>query len=160
MIFRKLHLDDTQFIIELLNDPLWLQYIGDRGIYSEADARRYIEQSLQHFDTHKYGLWAVQPHFGEPLGLCGLINRGVFSCPDLGFAFLPKARGKGIAAKAVSEVIRRARDQFHFPYLTAVCDPDNQRSITLLRNNGFNRYGRYFFPKSQQSTCFYWLNLI
>src|SRR2546428_4777063 len=32
LILRHQTIDDASFILELLNDPSWLQYIGDRGV--------------------------------------------------------------------------------------------------------------------------------
>ncbi len=156
---RKLRMDDTQFIIQLLNDPLWLQYIGDRGIYSERDAQQYIQQSLTHFENHGYGLWVVEAYHAEPVGLCGLLNRNIFSCPDLGFAFLPQGRGKGFAHQSVNEVIGYARNNFGFSYVTAVVHPDNTPSIALLEKNGFSYYGQYFASHSRTGLRFYWLDL-
>src|SRR4051812_38132827 len=39
---RRLSADDAAFILELVNDPDWLQFIGDRGVHTLADARDYI----------------------------------------------------------------------------------------------------------------------
>lgn len=33
-------LDDAAFIVELVNDPDWLQFIGDKAVASEEDARK------------------------------------------------------------------------------------------------------------------------
>lgn len=34
--------DDADFILELMNDPTWLQFIGDRGLRTVEDACEYI----------------------------------------------------------------------------------------------------------------------
>ena len=34
---RRLSLDDDGFIVELLNDPSFIQYIGDKGVRTRAD---------------------------------------------------------------------------------------------------------------------------
>lgn len=33
---------DAPFIVELLNSPNWLQYIGDRSIKTVTDAQSYL----------------------------------------------------------------------------------------------------------------------
>jgi len=43
LILREFHLDDTAFIIELLNSSGWLEFIGDRNIKTEAEAKNYLE---------------------------------------------------------------------------------------------------------------------
>ncbi|MCW8109373.1 GNAT family N-acetyltransferase [Alteromonas ponticola] len=158
-VLRKLRQDDSHFIIRLLNDPLWLQYIGNRGVYREQDAQAYIQQNLEHFDKYGYGLWVVELALTGPVGLCGLLNRNVFCCPDLGFAFLPEGRGKGLAFESVRHTIERAKNEYGFSFLTAVIDPDNYRSVSLLEKQGFTYYGRYFFPKKRHPVKLFWLDL-
>ena len=34
---------DTEFIIQLLNSPGWLKFIGDRNVKTEDDAKAYLE---------------------------------------------------------------------------------------------------------------------
>jgi len=34
--------DDAGFMLGLLNEPSWLQFIGDRGVRTLDDARAYI----------------------------------------------------------------------------------------------------------------------
>jgi hypothetical protein len=35
---RHLTLDDAPFILELVNEPSWLRFIGDRGVRTLEDA--------------------------------------------------------------------------------------------------------------------------
>jgi ribosomal-protein-alanine N-acetyltransferase len=42
LFLRHLRADDADFILELLNEPAFLQNIGDRGVRIIADACRYI----------------------------------------------------------------------------------------------------------------------
>lgn len=42
LILRKLTEEDASFILKLLNEPLFLRFIGDRGVRTIADARSYL----------------------------------------------------------------------------------------------------------------------
>ncbi|MEP7191174.1 MAG: GNAT family N-acetyltransferase, partial [Roseiflexaceae bacterium] len=42
LILRRLSAEDAAFMLELLNDPGWLRFIGDRGVHTLEDARDYI----------------------------------------------------------------------------------------------------------------------
>ena len=42
LVLRPLTLDDAPFVLELLNDPDWLRFIGDKGVRTLEDARHYI----------------------------------------------------------------------------------------------------------------------
>jgi [ribosomal protein S5]-alanine N-acetyltransferase len=37
---------DAQFLCRLLNEPSWLQNIGDRGVRTLPDAERYIQDKF------------------------------------------------------------------------------------------------------------------
>lgn len=130
--------DDAAFILELLNDPDWLRNIGDRGVRSEADAAVYIEQRLlASFQRHGFGLWVVEPLAGgKPLGLCGLVKREHLADVDIGFAFLPAARGKGHAVEAARRVLQFVREDLRLPRLVGLVLPDNTASIRVLTQLG------------------------
>ena len=44
LILRHLTADDAEFVFELVNDPAWLRFIGDRGVRTLDDARDYIRK--------------------------------------------------------------------------------------------------------------------
>ena len=39
---RRVSVDDAEFILRLLNEPSFIQNIGDRGVRTIDDARAYI----------------------------------------------------------------------------------------------------------------------
>lgn len=135
---RLLDDSDAPFILELLNDPHWLKYIGDRGVNNLDDALKYIRQGPLAMHA-KYGcclLRAGLKDTDQPIGLCGLLQRDNLPHPDLGFAFLPAGRGAGLATEAATAVVKQA-DKDGLPTLLAFCLPDNQGSIKLLKRIGF-----------------------
>jgi RimJ/RimL family protein N-acetyltransferase len=134
---RRFTLDDAAFIVELLSDPDWRRFIGDRGVRTEDDARRYLaEGPLASYRVHGFGLLAVEDGTGSPVGMCGLLKRDTLPDPDLGFAFLPRARGKGYAREAAAAVLDSARAAGHRRVL-AIVTPGNARSIALLERADF-----------------------
>jgi len=42
LVLRRLRLADAAFMRELVNEPCWLEFIGDKGVRTLADARRYL----------------------------------------------------------------------------------------------------------------------
>ena len=46
LILRKFIIDDAGFVLELLNSPSWLKYIGDRNVKNLEDAKNYISDKL------------------------------------------------------------------------------------------------------------------
>jgi RimJ/RimL family protein N-acetyltransferase len=95
---------DAAFVVELLNDPSFLQHIGDKGVRTEADACRYLETGpLASYARHGFGLLRVGlRESGEPVGMCGLLKRDWLPDPDIGFALLPRFWRRGYALEAAS----------------------------------------------------------
>ena len=88
---RWLDARDAAFVLELVNDPAWIRYIGDRNVRTLRDAERYIDDGpVDMYARLGFGLYLVElTQTGEPVGLCGLIKRDALEDVDLGFAFLP-----------------------------------------------------------------------
>lgn len=140
---RPLRLDDAPFILELLNDPDWLRYIGDKQVRSLDDARGYLERvPLSMYARLGYGLLLAETRDGGvPMGLCGLLKRDTLPDVDLGFAFLPAWRGGGYAREAATAVLEHAQRALGLGRILAITTQDNTASGRLLERLGF-RYER------------------
>ena len=135
---RRLTLSDAPFILEILNDPDWLRFIGDKGVRTLEDARNYIQTGpLESYARHGFGLLLVEQRAdGAPAGLCGLVKREALEDVDVGYAFLPPFRGRGYAHEAASAVLRVAKDEVGLRRVAAITNPDNARSIRVLEKLG------------------------
>lgn len=143
LTLRRVEEGDAAFLVELMNEPGWLRFIGDRGVRTVEDARAYMERAIhaQH-ERHGISLLAVVPReAGVPVGLCGLVRRDALPGPDLGFAFLERWSGRGFAREAAAAVLRHAREELGLARVLAVTSPDNERSLRLLASLGFRRVG-------------------
>lgn len=136
---RQFTLDDSTFILELLTDPDWLKYIGNRGVHTRDDARRYlVNGTLENYKRFGYGFYMVERKAdGASMGMCGLMKRKELQDVDVGFAFLPPFRGWGYAYESADSVLNYARDALRLPRLAAITTPDNVRSTRLLEKLGF-----------------------
>jgi [ribosomal protein S5]-alanine N-acetyltransferase len=139
LTLRRLTLEDAPFIRQLLNDPDWLRFIGDRGVRTVGEAEAYLLKGpLAMYEACGFGLYAVvRKEDGAVMGLAGLIKREILSHADLGFAFLPAFRGKGYAREAALAVLAEAREGFGIGRVLAITSLDNERSMRLLEGIGF-----------------------
>lgn len=130
---------DAEFIRGLLNEPSFLRYIGDRGVRTVDDARRYIEDGpAAMYARHGYGLLRVaRRDDGAPIGICGVLKRDGLPDPDLGFSLLPAYWSRGYAFEAAEAVLRDARARLGVGRVLAITSPDNEPSIRLLGRLGF-----------------------
>jgi RimJ/RimL family protein N-acetyltransferase len=140
---RDLTADDAAFVMELVNEPAWLRFIGDRNVHSLDDARGYIARGpVASYAKNGFGLWAVElSATGEAIGMCGLLRRQTLEHVDMGFAFLSHHWGHGYARESAAAVVARAREFHHLPRLLAVTDLDNLPSQKVLTSVGF-RYDK------------------
>lgn len=148
LTLRPFELTDAPFVLELLNDPDWIRFIGDRKVRTIGDAERYIESRLLAQERRVgFSLWRVTRRSDDlPVGMCGLVSREGLDDVDIGFAFLPAHRGSGYAVEAASAVMRHADTVLNIARVVAICDPDNAASIRLLEKLGFAYEKRVRLP--------------
>ena len=129
---------DAEFILELLNDPSFIRYIGDKGVRDLDAARRYIiDGPAKSYEAHGFGLYLVELKVNEtPIGICGLVKRDTLPNPDIGFAFLPQYWKKGYAFESAVAVMQYARDTLKQDRILAITSPDNEASGRLLDKIG------------------------
>jgi RimJ/RimL family protein N-acetyltransferase len=139
LVLRHLAAEDAAFVLELLNDPDWLRYIGDRGVRDLEGAREYIRKGpAEMYERLGFGLWAVERQgVPGPIGICGILKRETLDDVDLGFAFLPGFRGKGYAVEAAKATLAYGRDELGLSRIVAITSKDNERSGKLLEKIGF-----------------------
>jgi len=139
LLLRWLDPGDSAFILELVNDPSWMRYIGDKGVKTIQDAKRYIENGpVEMYQRLGFGLYMVDlKENGVPIGICGLIKRDALPDVDLGFAFLPRFWGNGYAFESASAVMSYGREALGLSRIVAILSQDNHRSAKLLEKLGF-----------------------
>ncbi len=138
LIIRWLTVEDAAFIFELVNDPAWLRFIGDRGVRTLEDARNYILKGpVDMYGRLGFGLYLTElKGEGTPIGMCGLIKRDSLKDVDIGFAFLPNFRGQGYAYEAASAVLAYGKNTLGLERIVAIVSPGNDSSIKLLGKLG------------------------
>jgi RimJ/RimL family protein N-acetyltransferase len=139
LAIRRLTTGDAGFILELLNEPSFRRHVGDKGVRTEEDARRYIRDGpIDSYRRFGFGLCLVELKDGKaPIGICGLLKRDSLEDPDIGFAFLPRYWANGYAVESATAVLAHERDTRGLKRILAVTSPDNQASIRLLSKLGF-----------------------
>ena len=130
---------DAPFIRDLLNEPSFLRYIGDRQVRTPDEADVFIETRYrQSYRDHGYGLYIVESRTsGESMGICGFVRRETLSDADMGFAFLPRFEGQGLAYEAAVATLQYGRSALGLSRVLAIAQTDNARSHSLLTRLGF-----------------------
>jgi [ribosomal protein S5]-alanine N-acetyltransferase len=137
---RKMSPDDAGFIVELLNDPAFLRFIGDKGVRTIDDGCQYILTGpMESYERHGFGLWLVELKGSKtPIGICGLLKRDTLTDVDIGFALLPQYRAKGYAFESAAAVMGYGRNVLGLGRVVAITDEANVGSIRVLEKIGMS----------------------
>jgi RimJ/RimL family protein N-acetyltransferase len=139
LVLRHVASTDAPFVLELLNDPDWLRYIGDRDVRTLGQAADYIQAGpARMYAQYGFGLYLTALKTStEAIGLCGLLKRDFLEDVDIGFAFLPRYRAEGYAFEAASGILHYAQSVLALNRVVAIVTTDNHRSARLLEKLGF-----------------------
>jgi RimJ/RimL family protein N-acetyltransferase len=165
LILREIVESDDAFTLDLLNQPSFIKYIGDRNVRSLEDARNFIENRYRaSYRDNGFGLWAVDLK-GEfnmltdlqvslleiqnpkskiqnrTIGICGFVKRDTLPDADIGFAFLPQFERKGYAFESASAVLEYGVEKLNLKRILAITTHNNASSIRLLEKLGFKLEG-------------------
>jgi len=142
---KRLHLsnlsyDDCEFIVELVNEPAFIRFIGDKKVQTRGDAHEYLRNGpIGSYEKNGFGMFIVRlASDREPIGICGLIQREQFDAPDLGFAFLRRFWAQGYAQESAAAVLDYANKSLRLKKVLAIADPCNDASVRLITKLGLS----------------------
>jgi RimJ/RimL family protein N-acetyltransferase len=149
--------EDVPFIIELLNDPDWLHFIGDRNVRTVEQAQFYLENGpIKSYRELGFGIYLVRlKEDNTPIGTCGLLRREVLPAPDIGYAFLPAYRGKGYALEAAQATVQYGQEKLGMDTILAYTTPDNEKSGSLLEKLGLRFQKLFPWPETGEQLKLY-----
>jgi len=132
--------EEAEFALRLLNEPSYLENIGDKGVRTLEQAARYLREGpIKSYELYGHGLYLVVLKESEELvGICGLLRRDQFKDADLGYAFLPEFWSRGFAFEAASSVREYGQGTLGLSRIIALVNPANAPSIKLLRKLWFS----------------------
>lgn len=149
---RRMTLDDADFIVELLNSPKWIKYIGQRKVETLELAEQYLqERVLPSYESLGFGFYIIERlSDGVRLGNCGLTLRDGMEHADIGYALLPQYEGKGYALEAAGAVLEYGIKVHKLTHVAAIVTSDNARSIHLLKKLGMQYETKIKLPDDDE----------
>ncbi len=148
LFLREFTPEDSSFLLELLNSPGWLQYIGDRNVHTTEEASKYLTGRLiPSYSQYGFGFYLVTRKEDEAkIGMCGLVKRASLEDVDIGYAFLPDYTGKGYALEATKAILNYGQRDLKMERIVAITNIDNERSIRLLEKIGMKCEKKMILP--------------
>lgn len=145
LVIRELSQKDAGFILNLYNQPSFIENIGDRGLKTIIDVKKWLDSVNEHYHNFGYWLYAVcLKESGDCIGVNGLVQRDYFHEPDIGFAFLPEHCRQGYAFESSQAILSHAKalrhsSLSHAEQILAITSPSNTASQQLLLKLGFTQ---------------------
>ena len=158
LIIQELTSEDAEFTLDLLNQPSFIKYIGDRNVRTLEEAENFLEtRYCQSYRDNGYGLYLVKlKSNNSKLGICGFVKRENFQYADIGFAFLPQFEKQGYAVESASAMMKYGEEILGFKEVLAITTQDNESSGRLLEKIGFNFDELIKMPNGEVLKLFSW----
>ena len=171
---RKVVRSDAEFVLELLNQPSFIKYIGDRKVRTVEEAEDYIESRFtKGYNDFGFGMYLVElkevatsnenqsqlpnPKAQiQPIGICGFVKRDTLPDVDIGFAFLSQFEGRGYAFESAAAMMDYGERVFGFKRVVAITTEDNERSGKLLEKIGLNFETLIEMPNNEILKLYSW----
>jgi RimJ/RimL family protein N-acetyltransferase len=134
LLLKPMSKEDASFLLELLNLPKRIKYIGDRNVYTIKEAETYIKHKMTP-QLKKLGFSSytvIRKTDNAKVGSCGLYDREALEGIDLGFAFLPLYEKMGYAFESANKLKDLAFNQFNLKHISAITTSENKDSQKLL----------------------------
>lgn len=134
LLLKPMSKEDASFLLELLNLPKRIKYIGDRNVYTIKEAETYIKHKMTP-QLKKLGFSSytvIRKTDNAKVGSCGLYDREALEGIDLGFAFLPLYEKMGYAFESATKLKDLAFNQFNLKHISAITTSENKDSQKLL----------------------------
>jgi RimJ/RimL family protein N-acetyltransferase len=112
------------------------------GPHTQAGAFTEFAATVGLWLLRGHGLWTVTDREDRVLGFVLIGFEPGDQAPELGWLFLPEARGRGYATEAAAAARAHALDTAGLPELVSYIDPANTRSQRLAERLGARRDGR------------------
>jgi [ribosomal protein S5]-alanine N-acetyltransferase len=138
LILRKFTIDDAAFMLEMLNTPTWLRFIGDRNVRTLEEAENYLlNGNIRSYREYGFGFYVVViKETQESIGICGIVKREGLEDVDIGFAFFQQFMGKSYGYESATAVLNYALNDLKIKRIVAIVDPENVVSIALIKKIG------------------------
>ncbi|HRH43820.1 MAG TPA: GNAT family N-acetyltransferase [Pyrinomonadaceae bacterium] len=181
LILSEVTENDAEFMLDLLNQPSFIKYIGDRNVRTIEEAKDFIKTRYQKsYDDNGYGLYLVElksdiktPNSQiedtlaharvsafeskkSKIGICGFVKRDNFQYADIGFAFLPQFEKHGYAFESAQAVMGYGEKTFGFKEVLAITTQDNESSGRLLEKLHFKFNKLIEMPNGEVLKLFSW----
>ncbi|MBU2972185.1 GNAT family N-acetyltransferase [Pseudoalteromonas sp. C2R02] len=143
LIIREKVIEDSEFILQHYNEPLFIKNIADKKIYTLDDAKQFlINGPIKSYQENGFGMFLiVLKDSNTPIGTCGLMKRDNTDDIDLGYALMSDYHKQGYVLEAAKAVLEYAKNEIKLTHILGYTALDNSDSMNVLKKLGFSELG-------------------
>ena len=138
LIIRKITSADFEDLFKLHSDSIVQKYTGEPIISTlEEVIKGSKERTFKDYEVYGYGRWAVILKSNNSfVGWAGLKYLPEFNEVDLGYRFLQKYWGMGIATESSIAILKYGFEVLELKRIIAVAIIENKASIRVMEKSG------------------------
>jgi RimJ/RimL family protein N-acetyltransferase len=140
---RTLQGDDLDAVHALISNMEVVRYML-LPVCSREESKKFLSGSINETASDPWRSIVraiVSGPDGELVGLCGLINLRGNSDGEIWYLINPQSWGKGIATKAVKQLLQVGFSEMSLHRIWATCLPENPASARVLEKAGMRKEG-------------------
>jgi len=161
IVLREFIEEDYKAVFEFGSNWDVLKYTGDKMLESPEQAREIIT-NVWYSDYKKYGygrLAVVYKPKNKIIGFAGLKYLPELDETDIGFRFLPKYWGKGIATEVSIAIINYGFKTLKLEKIIGIAMAHNIGSCKVLEKIGLKFYKFDSYPNEDPNEKYNWYHL-
>lgn len=131
---------DRQTLHGIFIDPFVRKYLCDDRIWSMEQIDEMLTENKMFLQEQKWGLWSIEIKGDRDIiGFAGLWYFFEEQQPQLVYALLRDATGRGYATEAARAIIEYSFDELGYTYLVASTDRPNLKSQQVAERLGMRK---------------------
>jgi RimJ/RimL family protein N-acetyltransferase len=140
---RRLQADDLNAVHTLISNIEVVQYML-LPVCSREESEKFLAESINESPSAPWRsmVRAIVSGFGgELVGLCGVVNLRGSSDGEIWYLVNPESWGRGIATRAVKQLLQLGFSEMGLHRIWATCLPENPASARVLEKVGMRKEG-------------------
>jgi ribosomal-protein-alanine N-acetyltransferase len=156
LLGRRLEPQDLEPMLAVYGDLEAMRFVGDGTALSREECERWLAVTADNYAKRGYGMFAlVERQSGRVVGFGGLIHFAGRGEPEIKYALLRSAWGRGLATEAARALLDFARAR-GLPEVIATVDPQHGASQRVLAKAGMERGEIREEDDGSQTQMYYW----
>jgi RimJ/RimL family protein N-acetyltransferase len=155
LVLRAFTLDDAHAAYEMDRDPEVSRYTHERGVQSKEEMRqRLLHNVIGDYEKHGFGRFAVEEKTsGDFIGFAGLKYLPEMDEVDIGYRFVRRCWGRGLATEAGEAVMEFGWRNLGLKRIIGLALAENRASIRVLEKLGL-RFEKMIQEDGVEAMCF------